>query len=89
MIIFTALNQSLNTAHSKMRMNVGRKCKKHQPFGWVIGKSSHRHWAIESTGSNLTYSDNHVLIERGWITLERVFEKFTFADGTPFGKLEE
>lgn len=26
-IIFTALNQSLNTAHSKMRMNVGRKCK--------------------------------------------------------------
>lgn len=62
--------------------------QKHQPFGWVIDKSSHRHWAIESTGSNLTCSDNNVLIERGWITLERVFEKFTFADGTPFGKEE-
>ena len=62
--------------------------QKHQPFGWVIDKSSHRHWAIESTGSNLTCSDNNVLIERGWITLERVFEKFTFADGTPFGKVE-
>lgn len=48
--------------------------QKHQPFGWVIDKSSHRHWAIESTGSNLTCSDNNVLIERGWITLERVFE---------------
>lgn len=62
--------------------------QKHHPFGWVIDKSSHRHWAIESTGSNLTCGDNNVLIERGWITLERVFEKFTFADGTPFGKEE-
>lgn len=62
--------------------------QKHQPFGWIIGKSNHIRRIIESTGSNLTCSDNNVLIERGWITLERVFEKFTFADGTPFGKEE-
>lgn len=63
---------------------------KHQPFGWVIGKSSHRHWAIESTGSNLTCSDNNVLIGSAWKSFSYMFEQYTFADGTPCGvKMEE
>lgn len=63
--------------------------QKHQPFGWVIGKSSHRHWAIESTGSNLTCSDNNVLIESAWKSFAYMFEQYTFADGIPFGIKEE
>lgn len=64
--------------------------QKHQPFGWVIDKSSHRHWAIESTGSMFTCNGNDVLIGSTWKSFEYMLEQYTFEDGTPCGvKVEE
>lgn len=60
--------------------------QKHQPFGWIIGKSNHIRRIIESTGSMFTCNGNNVLIGSAWKSFAYMFEQYTFADGTPFGK---
>lgn len=63
--------------------------QKHQPFGWIIGKSNHIRRIIESTGSMFTCNGNDVLIESAWKSFSYMFEQYTFADGTPCGVKEE
>ena len=64
--------------------------QKHQPFGWIIGKSNHIRRIIESTGSMFTCNGNNVLTGSAWKSFAYMFEQYTFADGTPFGvKVEE
>ena len=64
--------------------------QKHQPFGWIIGKSDNIRRIIESTGSMFTCNGNNVLTGGTWNSFEYMFEQYTFADGTPFGvKVEE
>ena len=62
--------------------------QKHQPFGWIMGKSNHIRRIIESTGLISTYNDNNVLIGSTWESFAYMFKQYTFADGTPFGKEE-
>ena len=63
--------------------------QKHQPFGWIIGKSNHIRRIIESTGSMFTCNGNNVLIGSTWESFAYMFKQYNFADGTPLGKLEE
>ena len=63
--------------------------QKHQPFGWIIGKSNHIRRIIESTGSMFTCNGNNVLIGSAWKSFAYMFEQYTFADGTPCGVKEE
>lgn len=63
--------------------------QKHQPFGWVENKNSHRRSILETMDPDPAYSDCNVRIEETWEDLEYLFEKYNFADGTPLGKLEE
>lgn len=63
--------------------------QKHQPFGWIMGKSNHIRRIIESTGLISSYNDNNVLIGSTWENFSYMIKQYTFADGTPFGKLEE
>ena len=58
--------------------------QKHQPFGWIIGKSNHIRRIIESTGNG-----NSVLIGSTWESFWYIFKQYTFADGTPFGVKEK
>ena len=64
--------------------------QKHQPFGWIIGKSNHIRRIIESTGSMFTCNGNNVLTGSTWESFAYMFEQYTFADGITFGvKMEE
>lgn len=63
--------------------------QKHQPFGWVENKNSHRRYILTTMDPNPVYSDCNVRIGETWRDLEYLFEKYTFADGSIFGKLEE
>ena len=59
---------------------------KHQPFGWVKDKED-GHLVliteIDRTGNNIS-----LLCNGGW-DLDGIKDNFTFADGTPFGLVEE
>ena len=63
--------------------------QKHQPFGWIIGKSNHIRRIIESTGSMFTCNGNNVLTGSAWKSFAYMFEQYIFADGTPCGVKEE
>ena len=57
---------------------------KHQPFGWVKEKERNVRTEI-----NYIHNDG-VMFSCGSVLFERLFDIYTFADGTPFGvKLEE
>ena len=55
---------------------------KHQPFGWV--KSNHGQFVIKAI------RDNKATIGRNdnFLDYDYIFESYTFADGTPFGIIE-
>lgn len=59
---------------------------KHQPFGWVKDKED-GHLVliteIDRTGDNIS-----LLCNGGW-DFDGIKDNFTFADGTPFGLVEE
>ena len=55
---------------------------KHQPFGWVRGKRS-GYFFIDSIRENGGYHGSNSF------TFEELFEQCTFADGAPFGVIEE
>lgn len=55
---------------------------KHEPFGWL--KSRHAYCSVSYVG------DAHICIDdKDYFTFEEAFNKFNFADGTPFGIKEE
>lgn len=58
--------------------------QKHQPFGWVKEKERNVRTVI-----NYVHNDG-VMFSCGSVLFERLFDVYTFVDGTPFGiKLEE
>lgn len=61
-----------------------QEMQKHQPFGWVKEKERNARTVI-----NYVHNDG-VMFSCGSVLFERLFDIYTFADGTPFGvKLEE
>lgn len=58
--------------------------QKHQLFGWVKRQNSYRNIANVMSYS-ITFADEEVRD----VDYEQVLKNFTFADGTPFGILEE
>lgn len=61
-----------------------QEMQKHQPFGWVKEKERNVRTVI-----NYVHNDG-VMFSCGSVLFERLFDIYTFADGTPFGvKLEE
>lgn len=61
-----------------------QEMQKHQPFGWVKEKERNVRTVI-----NYIHNDG-VMFSCGSVLFERLFDIYTFADGTPFGaKLEE
>lgn len=59
---------------------------KHQPFGWVKMKGTEsKYYMIKGIASQVVIGFNETPF-----SYKRVFEDYTFADGTPFGvKVEE
>lgn len=74
-------------------LNADECCKemrKHQPFGWVISTNTKMSRMIDVFDSSEDDNERPIFINESWWKLAQVFEKFTFADGTPFGiKVEE
>lgn len=60
---------------------------KHQPFGWLIHKSSNDYITINSIqhAENMLFSIN----KNGYFTAKFLFANYIFTDGTPFGIKEE
>lgn len=59
---------------------------KHEPFGWVKDKETHKFLVCKALG-NILFS---IGIEDKPYSYNEVLRDYTFADGTPFGvKLEE
>ena len=59
--------------------------EKHQPFGWVKSKEDGSRSLI-----TLIISEENIDINCiGGFTLDKIMKRFTFADGTVFGILEE
>lgn len=72
--------------------------QKHQPFGWLMLDDMYINIVcihqvdkrIELSPEKLKFdNDAPVDIKRMFISMERAFDEYTFADGTPFGIKEE
>lgn len=61
---------------------------KHQPFGWLKGKEETVDTYFIITGLTNDTSGVTVNIHKGW-SFYGLFSYYIFADGTPFGILEE
>ena len=60
---------------------------KHQPFGWLKRKTDERYCFIAEMFS---FIDSHTANKNGTLSFSSTaFNDYTFADGTPFGMLEE
>lgn len=60
-----------------------QEMQKHQPFGWVKEKE-------RNVRTEINYIHNEgVMYSCGSVLFERMFDIYTFADGTHFGILEE
>ena len=62
---------------------------KHQPFGQVISKAADSYATIGSITEDITVDITFTTNENDSFTTEFLFEKYKFADGTPFGINEE
>lgn len=63
-----------------------QEMRKHQPLGWLNDKKDRSHSFITYIKTN----EEGVFINGiGNYSFNEIMEKFTFADGTPFGILEE
>lgn len=62
---------------------------KHQPFGWVFSKNKEAITFVYYISINyIRVNDEYTL--NGWtFDYEEMFDKYTFADGTPFGIKED
>ena len=69
----------------KTKEECWNEMSKHQPFGWVISKKSASYCYLGSITQHnnveITFSTN----EGEHFSTERLFNNYTFADGTPFG----
>lgn len=81
--------------HFKNAEECWQEMQKHQPFGWLKDKNKDSELrniqALTEEMSTMTdrvYLRGIRLID-GWHVFEEVIEEYTFADGTPFGILEE
>lgn len=67
--------------------------KKHQPFGWLKDKDSELRNIQALTEKMSTIADGVYLrginLTNGWHVFEEAVKEYTFADGTPFGIIEE
>lgn len=62
-----------------------QEMQKHQPFGWIKSKEDGSRSLI-----TLIISEENIDINCiGGFTLDKIMKRFTFADGTVFGILEE
>ena len=73
----------------KTKEECWNEMQKHQPFGWLKNKKRESVILIGNV-----YMDKEVLIvwatnERDYNSASMVFNKYVFADGTPFGIKEE
>lgn len=62
---------------------------KHQPFGWVMSKATGDYATIGSITKDITVDITFTTNENDSFTAEFLFEKYKFADVTPFGIKEE
>ena len=66
---------------------------KHQPFGWLKDKDSELRNIQALTEKMSTIADGVYLrginLINGWHVFEEAVKEYTFADGTPFGIVEE
>ena len=65
---------------------------KHQPFGWVKSKKSGSHFSIGSVLWDKEFDDVFVTFACDGMLFrcsKTMIKDFTFADGTPFGIMEE
>lgn len=67
--------------------------KKHQPFGWLKDKDSELRNIQALTEKMSTIADGVYLrginLINGWHVFEEAVKEYIFADGTPFGIVEE
>ena len=67
--------------------------KKHQPFGWLKDKDSELRNIQALTEKMSTIADGVYLrginLINGWHVFEEAVKEYTFADGAPFGIVEE
>lgn len=67
--------------------------QKHQPFGWLKDKDSELRNIQALTEKMSTIADGVYLrginLINGWYVFEEAVKEYTFADGTPFGIVEE
>ena len=67
--------------------------KKHQPFGWLKDKDSELRNIQALTEKMSTIADGVYLhgikLINGWHVFEEAVKEYAFADGTPFGIVEE
>lgn len=66
-----------------------QEMQKHQPFGWLKDKDSELRNIQALTEKMSTIADGVYLRGNGWHVFEEAVKEYTFADGTPFGILEE
>lgn len=70
-----------------------QEMQKHQPFGWLKDKDSELRNIQALTEKMSTIADGVYLrginLINGWHVFEEAVKEYTFADGTPFGILEE
>lgn len=59
----------------------GNEMLKHKPFGWLNGKAS--------KFNIVAFDDTECIVGEIPYSYANMFDKFTFADGTPFGIKEE
>lgn len=60
--------------------------QKHQPFGWIKPNIGKEHYAITFVQHGKYIN---IKINESFYTFQYIFEKYTFADGSIFGKSEE
>ena len=60
---------------------------KHQPFGWLKTKKDGRYCFF---AERFSFTDSYIATKNGTVSFSSTaFNDYTFADGTPFGMLEE
>ena len=76
----------------KTKEECWNEMQKHQPFGWLKSKKNGRlrcigevSWSDAFRDVHITYSTNESLAH----STISVFNEYTFADGAPFGVMEE
>jgi hypothetical protein len=86
MTLSIASSQNQSTDHSRDAEECWQEVLKHQPFGWVKLKDTESgYYLLKGIASQVVIGFNE-----NPFSYKKVFEDYTFANGTPFGaKIEE